>query len=1770
MAQLSGADARGGSEGCPALRPASHASLEFLPGADPTFSPSLHLSCDVQDFPPHPPSFSICAVHASSPRQTAESSEPTGADAFVSRALTWGVAVSTPGHAPRVRAPICESWLRDAAERSFKGERDSEDSPGQRGNPEARGSANGGLHGAGQATSVTLDAVAAPGGSLSGHEKRGAIWDGGAVAAASDGGAEPHSESASEQGRQTSTRRALVPGSGKSCVRQSSTRRFHSRRSKGEEETRSERPLAESSGPASEAGDSFIKTETAATTVAMATERGEGDLKRTRSETPRSGEAYQSRYVSGESSLTTRVGGASTVPGSGPSESRDVSGGSAWRSLSRWSKWNRKAAPSQADEDAAGNPEAEVQDHGDPEESFLARMRRQARPDSCWIAPKPIPEIPGLVTGPVYTVAAGAQVLTAVPKPTEAAATDPPGTSLSLFSTLEGVSAHDALNDGFPRTECLSSSHGMEQRTASAPDLRAFSSKPTVIARVGNTGWVRRITRRSFKGQRAEVQGRKMPSVPALLRSSNWIDSDEDDDDYELQEAEREEEARKRREQAGAIRRPPHYTFSTAYTTKQRGRKLRGPLETPKKLREVQGRQIYPLRSQAFGISTPSASAFFRKRPVSPNAMKSESWQSIRAISLIGAAATDTSSPDATSADEFEQVTCAEEEHGECKSSTYASCGGDGSSVTDKATPAAQKAQTPAAVPSQEKGPDGGPQTGEDAASPFLGQDSSCDGAECAGRGREPPSFSSSVKGDRVELSAQKKWITRPKVYTEEEEKQRAARRKRREERRACRGRVPAVSETFPVAKALLDSLLRRHDRLCLQQGRLALLDETTLRELMFWKVVRRRQAHGCAAAPDCEGFKMHFLEAVEAQLMRENDQDALPPEAAQARTQEFVGLLKMAAGVKAWRWEAYVEEEVERCLRAAEKKRRTELWGVNGSAAGNASVLTPEEKRECEDACRERLRQAQEEHSASLSSWFDPDETPQARSRAANERDGSSKVTGSFSSFLSDAHLGQTPEGHRNLLVDAGRALGHLFWGPLASPSHAFPLDPAGTSTVETSSGIPESPSVISSSSASHSTGYPLDDRGDPAFSHAGLGLSAESAFAAFPAARNRAGSSPVCRYSHSAAARAALKKAQKHERREVRKLMRMCDSIFGDGWLQADVAGQRSAENAPSSAARRGPPRQLQEGPTEAEQEAETQRESAKDPSGPGRATGGRASPVESAEDSDDSLAFRRLHEKWVYEDSEDGKDVNRGLKEVVQKLFREQRRMLRKQSERVRGQAARDADSGPPARDSRRLSSESRAAKSDGEDAGETPSGPTQHDKWMRKQELDRIDREERNRAGLLYKVVSPLQPLVLLQDSNFWFDLKRLAEEWKLSQRKTLYQLFKKTVQRWVQSAQKHAERTRRKENRIVAAAILGDADLPFPKPTLRLAPRFFFAGRPAAEIVVILSSLFVRRQAIFNCERLKNLMSCKSVIYYVIDANSVVADGQSPDMRLLRRWKRQRIVRNAPHTHHRGILVPQVLVDGHSIGSYGDVQQLEDDGVLTAVFARCRCPTCLQPRHVEDQRCRWCKLQFRELLSVRRQGEGQLKEMYRGHPTRAIPILSSCFDRATSWVLYPHFCSLCGAERRPDQPWCPQCHMTIRDVALAKSLGVGIYREDRCHKCGKPAGDVLDCLERLPPQADPKFSRPPMNSYFTSKASPLCRHCGELLTYFLPIEEKIAEERREFGKASMHRRRKKISEIPADAETVDKPKEDAVSKQEEQVSNAASGSVGSQSVAGIAS
>ncbi|KFH10780.1 hypothetical protein TGMAS_249550 [Toxoplasma gondii MAS] len=1731
------AECRRGSVCLRGFRPASH-DLVPLSRFSSVPPPPL-FPCDLQEVPCRSYAFSASAVHASTPPGV-ELSELAEEDAGA-RMLAGE---------PREEAAMRGSSLGETSENPVPGETpDLGGATGQQSDSGKHASENAALPGPenGEAA-LAADVLDDANGPLDANDLR------------------TQAESATADQFQTSGGSGLVSPPSRSSLRKKFAERLHSRHRKQEEARPAISPIYGSS-PVSEVGDETTQqTGTRPSSMIASSFREARELKGPRSGIPRSNPTCQSRYASGESSLTTRVGGASIVAGSGPSESRNVSADSGWRSMSRWNKWSRKLASHAEDEPMPACRGVQSREQSDPE-AVTAKPQRIGRPDCCWIAPKPLPEIPGVSTGPVYTVASGALTLKPAPVKRRPSSSLASGDSSSLASGIEEAPLKESFARAGPGREAPMP---IGSRTASAPELCGFSSRPTLLGRVENTGWVRRITKRGFKIQRETVQGRKMPSVPELGRCANW-ESSKDDDQFEEWEEAREEEARMARAKTGAIRRPPHYTFTTAYTTQRRGRKIRGPFETPTKLREVKGHQIYPSRIPTFGVSTPTPT-LFRTRSPSPDARTNNgTWKSLRtqmtAISLIGAAATDTSSPDDTTPDEFEEVTCSEDEV-ERNSSTSASGGREGSSMTlslgGKLTKRLSMLSKSGSAVTLEKAESSvvvhGEKT-ENAHTEPVHALLRSDGSGVAEPLSEGPirelTNSPSTQAYRRAFSAKKKWVKRPKVYTEEEEKQRTERRRRREERRACPYFIPAVPGTYPVARALLESLFLCRERLCLEQSRLALLDEFQVRELMFWHVISQRKVHLFSGLTlDCEGYQIQFLQGIETQLMAANDQDAQSPDTANVRTREFVDLIKMSYA-RTWPWENHVEEEVARCLREAEKKRRTELHqqGAKREKAclkpEDASVLTHDERHECEDACRGRLRREQEEEdSVSLTAWF----TQPAETGSFTMEDASELATSS--AFFSEAQFSQGRQSHRNLFVETGRALGRIIWGPLPSPSQRFDERTLWL-TAETESAFPVSPSITSSSSAFPSCVSPHDG-GDLAFSSSRHGSSAAHVDSASTLHRDTAWTSS----GDSSAARLALKKAQKQERRELRKLMQMCGSLVGEDSLEGtgenQAVGGASGLQKPLGRAesrRRRRLRRRQRRAARAAKTSQAQGEAAHTLKNSALASSSAASVIDEPQmsesrrrsqsdtenkgDTEMGVAGHRAWEKWPDDaDSEDIEDLNRCLKEVLQKLFREQRRLLRKQSERIK-----NSGSGP--QDSRRVS-ESGAEDSE----GDTGMASVQDEICRRKRELGRSE-EERKRAGLVYRVASPLQPLLLLQDSNFWFDMRELAEEWRLSQRAPLFQIVKKIVNRLVQSAQKRAERKRRRENRVLAAALLAHTDLPFPESTLRLAPRFFFLGRPAAEIIVILSSLCVRRQAMFNSERLKNLMSCKGVIYYIVDANNAVADDKSPDMRLLRRWKRQRILRNAPHTHHGGILIPQVLVDGQSIGSYGEVQQLEDDGLLTAIFCRCRCPTCLQPRHVDDELCRWCNLQFRELLSVKRHDEGELKEMYRGHPTRAIPLLRSCFDQSISWILYPNFCSLCGAERRPDQPWCPQCHMTTRDIALARCLGIGIYRDEQCRKCGNSAGDALDCLERLPPQANPKFSEPPLTSYLTSKASPLCPHCGELLTYFMPVNEKIAEERREFGRSCTHRRRKAPCELLNDADNVNKQAEDTMSKQEQE-------------------
>ncbi|PHJ20029.1 theoredoxin domain containing [Cystoisospora suis] len=466
---------------------------------------------------------------------------------------------------------------------------------------------------------------------------------------------------------------------------------------------------------------------------------------------------------------------------------------------------------------------------------------------------------------------------------------------------------------------------------------------------------------------------------------------------------------------------------------------------------------------------------------------------------------------------------------------------------------------------------------------------------------------------------------------------------------------------------------------------------------------------------------------------------------------------------------------------------------------------------------------------------------------------------------------------------------------------------------------------------------------------------------------------------------------------------------------------------------------------------------------------------------EDTDILMELRK-RERWLYDrDSDSGEEIDRAAKPEVKALLKQQRALLRKQSKKARallfGEVCKPEDESEEehetkAKEGRRKGSPVKDAETGKESQGVTGhvregslragqgerqetamerSKSTIHyielveeDKKQMEAERRQKERERRERQ-LIYKVSSQLRPLILLQETNFWFGIKTLAQESpSLKKRSTFVGMIKKSLG-FSSASKRDLEEERLEKDRAAAVTALAQSGVSFPEAPRLLPERFFYIGRPAAEIITIVSSSSIRRRTMFNCYRLLNLLNCKSVIYYVIDVNTDATSCRSPDMRLLKRWKRQKILRSGPHTHHRGVVTPQLLVDGQSLGPYEEVQLLEDDGLLDSIFARGRCPTCLRVRSETAQRCSACSFQFRELLSIRRQDEGQLKEIYRGRLTSEIPFIRPQFDPAA-------------------------------------------------------VGKIPQLLQTVPPQPDPMYNRPPLSNYKTGDATPVCARCDQLLTY----------------------------------------------------------------------
>ncbi|KEG00945.1 conserved Plasmodium protein, unknown function [Plasmodium vinckei vinckei] len=133
----------------------------------------------------------------------------------------------------------------------------------------------------------------------------------------------------------------------------------------------------------------------------------------------------------------------------------------------------------------------------------------------------------------------------------------------------------------------------------------------------------------------------------------------------------------------------------------------------------------------------------------------------------------------------------------------------------------------------------------------------------------------------------------------------------------------------------------------------------------------------------------------------------------------------------------------------------------------------------------------------------------------------------------------------------------------------------------------------------------------------------------------------------------------------------------------------------------------------------------------------------------------------------------------------------------------------------------------------------------------------------------------------------------------------------------------------------------------------------------AEIVLVTTSFGGIKSSFFSSLRAQNLLNCKKFLYFVIDSNRDTGVAKKlKDEELFNKWKDDGLLIE----DEKGIILPQILIDGVAIGSDIMLQNLEDEGHLDYIISRLKCPNCLAEKSNTDISCPKCQYDYVSLIS----------------------------------------------------------------------------------------------------------------------------------------------------------------------------------------------------------
>mmetsp|Transcript_124000 Transcript_124000/g.246912 ORF Transcript_124000/g.246912 Transcript_124000/m.246912 type:complete len:418 (+) Transcript_124000:35-1288(+) len=147
----------------------------------------------------------------------------------------------------------------------------------------------------------------------------------------------------------------------------------------------------------------------------------------------------------------------------------------------------------------------------------------------------------------------------------------------------------------------------------------------------------------------------------------------------------------------------------------------------------------------------------------------------------------------------------------------------------------------------------------------------------------------------------------------------------------------------------------------------------------------------------------------------------------------------------------------------------------------------------------------------------------------------------------------------------------------------------------------------------------------------------------------------------------------------------------------------------------------------------------------------------------------------------------------------------------------------------------------------------------------------------------------------------------------------------------------------------------------------------------AEVVVLLTSLGAKRSELnagrLACDLLEIKRAHRKVIDFNLDARAGRDAGE--DMAIERLEAKNSNLR----VEAGDLPLPQIFVDGVYLGDTAKLQSLEDDGLLGRILRRQLCVKCLRRKSCDSMYCRFCRLEYEEVLHGHMRIEDELVQYY---------------------------------------------------------------------------------------------------------------------------------------------------------------------------------------------